>query len=318
MLLLLEAEARLMDLANWKLFLSVSELGSLTKAGVMLDTAQSVISRKISSLERQCGGRLFHRTGRGVALTELGERVLPRVRALLFEAEQLANEVKTTAGVPVGEVRVGLLPSTASSLVATLFRRVRERFPGVRLHVFEGSSGQIEEWLTNGRLDIAILFRYGKVVPADEQALAHVDSFLVGPARDPLTRSPTVKFAQLDGVPLILPGAPNGLRVALDQAAKRKRISLSIVMEADSIPIQKDMVASGVGYTVIAFHAVSREVQAGQLQASRIILPGIDRTIALATTTQRPLTLATRETAQLIRLIVDELLKTGVWKKKGR
>ena len=64
-----------MDYAAWKLFVDAAELGSLSKVAVAYGTSQPHISRRISELERECGGRLFQRTGRGVALTELRQRL---------------------------------------------------------------------------------------------------------------------------------------------------------------------------------------------------------------------------------------------------
>lgn len=95
--------------SKWTLFIKVAKLGSLTQAATALDVPQSVISRHISQLEMQCGVRLFNRTGRGVTLTEFGRQLLPRVEALANEADDLADVIRTSGGVPVGEVMVGLL-----------------------------------------------------------------------------------------------------------------------------------------------------------------------------------------------------------------
>src|SRR5574337_108718 len=80
-----------MDHAAWKLFIDAVELGSLSKVAVAYGTSQPHVSRQISELEQECGGRLFQRTGRGVVLTELGQRVAPKVRAWLASTEQLEN-----------------------------------------------------------------------------------------------------------------------------------------------------------------------------------------------------------------------------------
>src|SRR5215211_9520331 len=90
------------DYAAWKLFIDAAELGSLSKVALAYGTSQPHISRRIGELEQECGGRLFQRTGRGVVLTELGERVAPRVRAWLVSTDQLANDIHTTAGKPIG------------------------------------------------------------------------------------------------------------------------------------------------------------------------------------------------------------------------
>ena len=69
-----------MDLKGVRAFCSVAEGGSFSRAAAALGVAQSVLSRQVSALEGELGGRLFHRTGRGVQATELGQALLPRAR----------------------------------------------------------------------------------------------------------------------------------------------------------------------------------------------------------------------------------------------
>jgi len=293
------------DLAKLQMFTRVAGCGSLTRAAVMLDTTQSALSRRLSALEHDCGGRLFHRTGRGVSLTDLGKRLLPRVQALLSEAESIGTEARTIAAAPMGEVTVGVLPSIADPLIPILFRRTRERFPGIRLHVREGFSGQMDEWLANGQVEVATILRYGKGLGYGERSLGSVDTCLVGAKGDVITRAKTVRFVQLDGLPLVLP--VSRLRTILDQLARRKGIKLSVVMDSNSIQIQNAVVASGGFYTVSSYYSVSRDLRAGVLQAARIVNPSIERTFAIRTTTQHPLSRAGREVAKLIREIGTSL-----------
>ena len=274
----------------------------------MLDTTQSALSLQMAALERDCGERLFYRTGRGVALTELGTRLAPRARDLLRDAELLTLEMRSAAGVPFGEVTVGLLPSIAQTLVPLLFREVRDKLPNVRLRILEGSNGQLDEWLSGGRLDAALLYRYGKSTASNEETLSMIDSWLVGPKGDVLTSRTTVAFSQLHKLPLILPSLPNGLRVALDHQAQRKRIELTVAVEVDSIPIQKNLAAGGFGFGVLGLHAVTSELAAGTLQAARIVQPGIARAVTLATTTRHPGTLASRAVTAVIRRLALQTL----------
>ena len=162
-----------MDYSAWKLFIEATELGSLSKVAVAYGTSQPHISRQISELERECGGRLFQRTGRGVVLTELGQRVAPKVRAWLAGTEQLANDVRTSAGTPIQRVRIGSLPSTAYPLVTTLYYRLRKRYPLIQLAVREGQGTQLETWLEDGSVDLAILYRSS---PSPKNG----DTYLVG------------------------------------------------------------------------------------------------------------------------------------------
>ena len=60
------------DLQKWRAFLAIAELGSLTRAALFLDSNQSLLSRQLNALERECEARLFNRTGRGVELSDVG------------------------------------------------------------------------------------------------------------------------------------------------------------------------------------------------------------------------------------------------------
>ncbi len=296
------------DLPRLKRFLAVAELKSLTKAAVALGTTQSALSLQMAALERDCGGRLFDRTGRGVALTELGARLAERAGDLLRSAALLSQEIRAAAGVPVGEVTVGLLPSLASSLAAPLLGAVLAEFPQIKLRILEGSNGQLDEWLSSGRLDVAVLYRYAPSKATNEETLGLIDSWLVGCKGDPLTKPDTIAFAKLHEQPLILPSMPNGLRQALNQLAMRKRIELKVLVEVDSIPTQKDLVASGFGYAILGQHAITNELRAGTLQAARLVQPGMARAVTLATSNRHPPTLASKSVTLLLRTLTKNFV----------
>lgn len=302
------------DLQKWRSFVAIGELGSLTRAALFLDSNQSFLSRQINALERECGTRLFNRTGRGVALSEAGERLFPRVKALLEQAQALEHEIRADLREPVGTVTLGSLPSIGTILTGRLFAAVRALLPGVSLKVLEGSSGQVEEWLTDARVDIAILYRYTTTLPEGEETLATVDSYLVGCRDDRLTAHGQVPFASLDGLPFILPSAPNGLRTALDAGARQARITLAPVIEADSLPLQKQLTAQEHLYTVLPLHAVWQEIQAGTLQAARIVEPPFQRTIALSFAKAKGPSRAVAAVTSHLMHIVSEMAALGMWK----
>ena len=109
--------------------------------------------------ERQCGERLFVRTGRGVVLTEFGAQLLPRMARLALNAEVIADDIRAARGRPVGEVLIGLLPSAVRRYTGLLATAVRGQMPGVRMHLMEGASALLEEQLREGRLDMAVVLR---------------------------------------------------------------------------------------------------------------------------------------------------------------
>jgi LysR family nitrogen assimilation transcriptional regulator len=297
------------DFQKLEIFVCISQLGNLSKAAVALDTLPSIVSRQIAALERACGGKLFHRTGRGMALTELGERLLPRAQATLDEFRHLQAEIKSQHGVISGDVRIGLVPSLAQAVSAALFRTAQAQYPAVRLIVMEGVSAQLDTWRSNDEVDITILFRAGHADLRSEDSLGSVDTYLVGARGDALTSGAAVRFSELAGLPLVLASAPNGLRADVEKQAQRLGIPLSIVLETNSLAVQTELAARGGVYTIMAGHAASQRMDAG-LQASRIVDPAILRTIAMGVASHRPASDATRHIARLARLQVMEAFKT--------
>lgn len=302
------------DLLKWRSFVAIGELGSLTRAALFLDSNQSFLSRQVNALERECGARLFNRTGRGVELSETGQRLFPQVKELLARAQALEHDIRADLREPVGTVTLGSLPSIGTILIGRLFMELRAHHPGVNLKVLEGSSGQVEEWLTDGRVDLAILYRYAPTLPEGEEALATVDSYLIGAKDDRLTASAEVPFVRLEGLPFILPSAPNGLRTALDATARQARIALAPAIEADSLPLQKQLTAQERLYTVLPLHAVWQEVQEGRLQAARIVEPPMQRTVAMVHAKAKgPSRAVTAVAGHLVR-IVGEMAAQGMWR----
>ncbi|MBH1963932.1 MAG: LysR family transcriptional regulator [Comamonadaceae bacterium] len=301
------------DLQKWRAFVAIGELGSLTRAALFLDSSQSFLSRQVNGLERECGTRLFNRTGRGVELSEAGQRLFPQVKELLERAQSLEHDIRADLHEPVGTVTVATLPSIGTILIGKLFADVRSKHPGVNLKILEGSSGQVEEWLTDARTDLAILYRYGPTLPEHEESLATVDSYLIGAKGNRLTAQPTVNFTSLDGLPFILPAAPNGLRTALDAGARRHRIVITPAIEADSLPLQRQLTRDEGLYTVLPIHAVWNEVQEGKLQAARIVEPSFSRVVSLAYSKSKGPTRAVTAVANRLIDIVGEIGSQGIW-----
>lgn len=297
-----------MNLKQLHSFLHVAQQGSLARAAAATDLAESLISRHVAALESAWGDRLFERTGRGMALSEFGRRMLPEVRSALDQVARLEAVARESAGVPTGTVHVGVLPSLAPLLLPRLFADLRSGAPNVTLHAAEGFSGNLDEQLAGGRLDLAVINRYGSAAGRAEEVLGTADTFLIGQAASPLLAQGSVPFKALAGVPLVLPSAPNGLRVTLDQLARRHGVRLDIVMEVDSSGSMKDVTLSGHAYTLLPLMAVKAEIARRQLGAARVVKPAIRRTIVLALTTQRPLSRAARHVASRIRALAPELV----------
>lgn len=298
-----------MNLKYLQSFLTVAEQGSLARAAAATDLAESLISRHISSLETAWGARLFERTGRGMVLSEFGKLMLPQVRAAMDQILRLDVTAKDSAGVPTGNVQVGVLPSLATQLLPLLFADLRANAPEITLRAVEGFSGLLDEQLANGRLDLAVINRYGFSTRREEEVLGSADTYLIGRKGSALMERKSIPFKALSTIPLVLPSVPNGLRTNLNQLARRHAVKLNIVMEVDSAGSMKDVTQSGHAYTLLPLMAVKVELSQGRLEARPIVSPAIVRTIVLSVTSQRPLSLAARHVATRIRALAPNLVQ---------
>ncbi|WP_128000880.1 LysR family transcriptional regulator [Piscinibacter defluvii] len=294
-----------MNPSSVRLFVEAAEAGSLSKVAARRRTVQSHVSRQISEFEAECGGKLFRRTGRGVALTELGTRALARLRPWLQETERLAEELRSEAGRLTGVVRLGIIPSAAHPLTTRLFERLQAEHPGIRLDIAEAQGAELDTMLDSGAVDLAVLFRFQRPSGGEERLLSVAHTFLVSAPGDALTREPTIPFARLAGARLVLPRRPSHWRNALDETARSLGFKLDPVAEADSLTVQKALVAQQAGlYSLLGPYSIADELRRGQLQASRLVRPDLVRHVTLALPRHGKLAPACRVVAQTLQALV--------------
>lgn len=290
-----------MELRHLKAFVEVASQGSYVRAANSLGLAQSALSRQVAALEREVGGRLFHRTGRGVALTEMGERVLPQGRALIADAAAFEQAARSPADRPAGEVTMGVVPVASRTLLAALTAQLRDDYPGVRLRVLEGYSGQVEEWLTSQRVDIAIYNRYRRGRVANSEAIMRADTHLIIRSSHPIARAREMPLRALAEVPLALPVRPNGLTNLLTGLAAAQHFELDIRLEGSSTSLIGEAIRASDLATISPVHVFAREIASGEFSAVRIVRPAIEQTTWMSFGTHRALSAAAQVVARLIR-----------------
>lgn len=307
-----------MDIKQLNYFVHVADLRSFSKAAAVLAMAQPALSRMIRSLETELGAPLFYRNGRGVVVTEAGERLLPYAKSMVEQADRIKNDLTMLRDNPSGTVSLGVPPTLGQVLVPSLVRDIRDRFPNISLRISEGFSGHVYEWLMSGRLDLAIIYDAPRSGNLTTDQLVTEQMFLVEPpgrttGGKAKSTSETVTFAEVAELPLILPSRPHGLRVLMDTVSAREGYALNVEFEVDVASAMFELVETGVGYMVQPYAAIARRVAAGRLSARRVVEPMISRTMVMATTTQRPLSLAARTVLDVIKADVRQLVESGEW-----
>lgn len=286
-----------------RLFVKVAETGNLSHAAEAIGTTQPSVSRAVRALEEDLQTTLFHRTGRGVQLTGAGETTLLRAKALLAHADQFSAEIRAQTRMPTGTVKVALLTMYMQMLAADLYEEVRRQYPGIVLRLLESFSVEHEDWLSSGWVDIALVTRYRRVGLDKHDALAASDVMVVGNP-DLATNGDELPFEALESVPLVLPAAPNELRLRVDEEARRRGLRLNVVIEADSIEAQHAIISREHCYALWSQHSVRLRRYDAYFAVRYLTDPRLARHVMIKTTTHHPLSRASREVARLLRKLV--------------
>ena len=149
------------------------------------------------------------------------------------------------------------------------------------------------------------LFRTSASPKNGDTYLVKTSTYLVGAAGDKLTSRPTVPFSALNNLPLVLFCRPSSWRNHLEQLSSERDISLNVVLEADSLSLQTQIVAGGGIYTLLGPYAIAAASKNLRLKSSRLVGPTVSRHIALAMSRHGELTLACRTVMQVTREIAS-------------
>jgi LysR family nitrogen assimilation transcriptional regulator len=303
-----------MDLRQIEYFLAITDCGAFSRAAGKLSVSQPILSRQIKTLEDTLGAKLYHRTGRGVALTEAG-KLLEKYARVMLEARSAAQfEIASVGLSPTGHVRIGMPPSVAAAMTGTIVQRFSQKFPKVLLGVMEGFGAHVLDWLVSGRIDVAILqdTPHSRALSTDE--LFTDELFLLGPIDNPFgVGDGVVPMAALKDIPLILPSRPHGLRLLVDTFLARFGGHVAnVCAEIDAVPTTLGLVEAKVAYTVIPYACVHHLVETKRVRYWRLE-PTIRRKFVLASSTLLPSTEASRALAEIVRAQARVMVRSGKW-----
>lgn len=272
-----------MNLKQLEYFVHVAELGSFSKAALVLDIAQPALSRQVRALETDLRETLLLRNGRGVVMTEAGRRLFDHGVSILQAVAQARDDMGTSRDEPVGRVTIGLPPTIGRQLTLPLIDGFQRRFPQARLAIVEGLSMHIVEWIITGRVDIGLLYNPEAQAGLEITPILDEPLCLVAPAGSPLAASITsMPLRQLAGLPLVVPERSHVIRRLLETQAAMTGLKLEIAWEVSSIASIIDLVCAGYGHAVLTASAVSASGRAAELIARELTEPALTSVLCLA------------------------------------
>ncbi|WP_244486357.1 LysR family transcriptional regulator [Bradyrhizobium viridifuturi] len=243
-----------MNLRQALTFVTVAELGTVSKAAVRLRVAQPALSRQIIALEQELGLRLFDRVGRRLLLTGEGEQLIAGCRLLLSSVSSLKEQAQLLRQGDTGVLRIGASPQHIESVLSPFLHRYAERYPKVEIRIREGTGSEILTMLERGEIHLGQNLLHA--VRLDDQ---HFGSLPLGPVQllaachpaMPLGPRRSIEIADLAGLPLLLLDSGFGFRRAFDAASRMSGLKPTIMFESRSPHTLLALAEAGHGIAIV-------------------------------------------------------------------
>jgi LysR family hydrogen peroxide-inducible transcriptional activator len=270
-------------------FVAVSERLSFRRAAESCHVSQPSLSAQIAQLEALLGTKLFERDRRGVQLTPAGAGLVPGAKETLSACDRFGQLARSFGAPLTGPLRLGVIPTIGAYLLPRVLPAVNAAYPELQVFLREEMTSRLLEQLAEGKLDLLLL-----AIDIDLGGVATLPLFsdpfvLAVPDDDELANATEVGLSDLDGRDVLLLDEGHCLRdqtLPLCDTAGADELG---GFRASSLGTITQMVANGIGITLLPELAVEREAAA--VPGLRTISFGADgpsRAVGLAWRTNSP------------------------------
>jgi DNA-binding transcriptional LysR family regulator len=249
------------------------------RAAERCNASQPAVSVALAKLEAELGVELIHREPRGAVLTAPGESLIHWVRETLAGARALGAEASRFTGTLSGRLRLGVIP-TALPAVAKITRGLLAEHPGINLEVRSLSSDEIIAELAAFRIDAGLTYLDNEPLGRVTTTPVYSEGYVFLTADPPTAES--IRWADLDGVPLCLLTTDMQNRRIIEAALERKGAKVAAAVETDSITALISFVRAGWPSVVSDAWLDLYGVPDG-MSALPIVTPRISHSVGLVT-----------------------------------
>jgi LysR family hydrogen peroxide-inducible transcriptional activator len=266
-----------------KYLCAVAEHKHFTKAADACFVTQSTLSAAIAELESQLDAKVFERNKKSVLITPLGEKLLKQARVILGDVEDFVALAKAHAEPLSGDLRLGVIPTIGPFLLPPMLTSLRRNFPKLKLFLKEEMSAQLERQLQQGQLDLIILALPYALPDMEVISLCKDEFLLCLPPGHAFEKLKQVEQGQLRGESLLLLEEGHCLRDHALEACQLKAAATDIVYQGNSLHTLVQMVANGLGLTLLPAMSVAADVLGDtHLSIKHFSNENVDREIGMA------------------------------------
>lgn len=267
-----------------KVFYTVAQRLSFTRAAEELSITQPAVTRHIREIEQHYQVRLFDRNGSRISLTPAGSILLQHARELFTLYGNLELELSSLNEEHSGQLRVGASTTIAQYVLPPLLAAFHRRFPGIRIHLTTGNSEQIAQMLEQKQIDIGVVEGYTRDTSFQYVRLVGDELVLTAAAGHPLARKGSIVPDALYQLPLVLREPGSGTLEVIAHALAPLGIRLADLhteIQLGSTEGIKAYLQHSEGLAFLSIHAILKELKYNELCVIEIEGLRIDRDLFL-------------------------------------
>ena len=307
-----------MHLRELRYFCAVAELRSFTKAARRLHVAQPAISRQVRQLEGELGVDLLVRAGTGLELTPAGSLLYGRVQVLIDQLDQACADVVAQSGRLSGVVSIAVPTAAGALIMPGVLCAARDRFPDVKIKVFEDIGHLISERLLARQLSLGLVY---DPVPHREllsEPLMIEPIHIFGRIGSRCSQARPIAIEELAELPLIVPQYPHNVRSLLEDAAAECGIKLNVIFDVASSGVIRSLARQGAGYGILTAVTAQMDPVRAELASKPLEGPGMSMTLSIVRRGDTPGSQMLTEVISLIRSETERLVRQGAWPSKAK
>ena len=255
---------RNLTLRQLQIFTSAASHVSFARTAEELHLTQPAVSMQIKQLEDTVGLPLFERRGRGLALTEAGEKLSHHAMRILGELRDAKETLESLKGANTGSITVGLI-STAKYFAPKLLARYSEQFPEVDVRFVIGNRENLLKLLLDYGIDLAIMGRIPSDLDAVSEPLATHPHVIIAPANHPLRDARRFDMHELRKETFLLREQGSGTRTVAEEMFKHHLFQPAKAVTLGSNEAIKQAVMAGMGASLLSLHTLLLELRTGEI-----------------------------------------------------
>lgn len=263
-----------------RMFATVVRCGSFSKAADILNISQPAISKGVRDFELQVGCRLLNRSPKGVVPTPEGLALSRRADALFAIERAAEEELSALRGLHNGSLRIGASTTIATYMIPRYLGAFHRAYPGVDIHLISANTRDIAEQMVEHEIDIGLVEG-----PVDDKNLiaepwrTDVMKLIAAPDHAFAMASEPIDPKRLETEVLIVREPGSGSREVVAQALAAHGIEPLRTLEIGSTAAIKQVVAAGLGVSIVSVVTVEDQVRLGRLKVLDLDGMTIERTL---------------------------------------